>query len=301
MLAHRKANTVRACNICQRESPEETCERALVRCNVRKFRDERFEVWRCPTCRSIHASQPVDLAHYYADYPSLKEDVQWRLDPMYKSMLQRLTAAGLQKSHRILDYGCGSGALVRYLRRQGYAQTSGYDAYTLEFADQSVLSTRYDCVVSQDVIEHVDSPRALLAEFDRLTEHNALIAIGTPDAQAIDLTQPDDYVHTLHVPYHRHILTSAALREHAEALAWRVARYYDTMYGNTLLPAQNPRFGLHYLRCHDDTLDLVTEPVRPSARWLLHPATPFYMFFGYFFDRHTDIMFTFHKGAFHTA
>jgi 2-polyprenyl-3-methyl-5-hydroxy-6-metoxy-1,4-benzoquinol methylase len=263
---------------------------------VRKFRDERFEVWRCPACRSIHAYQPVDLAHYYAAYPSLKEDVQWRLDPMYKSLLKRLIAVGLDKSHRILDYGCGSGALVRFLRRQGYAQTYGYDAYSSEFADEAVLSTRYDCVISQDVIEHVDSPLALLAEFDRLTEPRALIAIGTPDADAIDLNDPEDYVHTLHVPYHRHILTSTVLRERAQALGWRVASYYATMYGNTLLPAQNPRFGLHYLRCHEDCLDLITEPVRPSARWIFHPGTLFYMFFGYFFDRHTDIMFTFQKG-----
>ena len=103
-------------------------------------------------------------------------------------------------------------------------------------------------------------------------------------------------MHTLHAPYHRHIVTSSVLRERAEALGWRVLSYYPTMYGNTLLPGQNPRFGLHYLHCHDNTLDLVTEPVRPSARWILHPATPFYMFFGYFFDRHTDIMFTFRKG-----
>ena len=301
MVAPGRSGPLRECNICQQMHPNEACERAWVRCNVRKFREERFEVWRCPSCRSIHAADPVDLAHYYAAYPSLKEDVQWRLDPMYKSMLSRLTAAGLQKSHRILDYGCGSGALVRYLRRQGYAQTSGYDAYSAEFSDEAVLSMRYDCVVSQDVLEHVDSPMALLAEFERLTEPNALIAIGTPDALAIDLQEPDDYVHTLHAPFHRHILTSTALRERAEALGWRVSRYYDTMYGNTLLPAQNPRFGLHYLQCHDDTLDLVTEPVRPSARWLFHPATPFFMFFGYFFDRHTDIMFTFHKGAFHTV
>jgi 2-polyprenyl-3-methyl-5-hydroxy-6-metoxy-1,4-benzoquinol methylase len=285
------------CNLCGLESADDAEERALVRCNVRKFRDERFEVWRCAGCRAIHASQPVDLAHYYAAYPTLKEDVQWRLDPMYRSLLQRLTAAGLDKSQRILDYGCGSGALVKFLRRNGYEHTYGYDAYTPEFADQSSLERRYDCVVSQDVIEHVDSPLELLALFDRLTEPSALIAIGTPDAAAIDLRVAEKYVHTLHVPYHRHILTSAALREHGEALGWRVSRYYSTMYGNTLLPAQNPRFGLHYLNCHDDTLDLVTEPVRPSARWLLHPATPFFMFFGYFFDRHTDVMFTFRKGA----
>jgi 2-polyprenyl-3-methyl-5-hydroxy-6-metoxy-1,4-benzoquinol methylase len=284
---------LRSCNICLQDSPAEDCERASVRCNVRKFRDEHFEVWRCPKCRAIHAAEPVDLAHYYRDYPTLKEDVHWRLDPMYRNMLRRLTAAGLDKSHRILDYGCGAGALVSYLRRQGYEHTVGYDAYTAAFADRSVLAGRYDCVVSQDVIEHVESPRAFLDELGQLTEPRALIAIGTPDAAAIDLAQPERFVHTLHVPFHRHILTSDTLRACAEALGWSVERYYDTMYGNTLLPGQNPRFGLHYLQSHDDCLDLVTEPVRPNPSWLLNPTTWFYAMFGYYFDRHTDVLFMF--------
>jgi hypothetical protein len=48
------------------------------------------------------------------------------------------------------------------------------------------------------------------------------------------------------------------------------------------------------MRCHDDCLDLLTEPISlKSWRLLLSPETPFFFFFGYFFDRHTDITFTF--------
>jgi hypothetical protein len=66
------------------------------------------------------------------------------------------------------------------------------------------------------------------------------------------------------------------------------------MYNNTLVPTMNPRFVLHYVRCHDDVFDLVAEPVRISAR-MLSPATPFFALFGYFFDRHTDIQVVFRK------
>lgn len=286
-----------SCIICGQSSPLAACEQASVRSNVRKFRDEQFALWRCPSCRCIHARDAVDLAHYYAGYPSFPASVEPRLGPAYENLLRRLIAAGLREEHRILDFGCGSGALVRFLRERGYAEAHGYDAYASAFTDPATLDARYDCVISQDVIEHVDSPRALLQQFGRLVEPGGLIAIGTPDAAAIDLLAADEYVHTLHAPYHRHILTHDALREHAEALGWSVVRYYDTMYGNTLIPGENPRCGLHYLRCHDDCLDLLTEPVRFDSWRMYTPLTAFYMFFGYFFDRHTDIMFTFRAAS----
>src|SRR5688500_6456372 len=199
-------------NVCDTATPVKACETARVRSNVRKFRSEQFELWRCPACRSIHARDAVDLAHYYASYPMFPPDIEWRLHRAYGNMLKRLVRSGLSKEHRILDYGCGSGALVRFLRSAGY-DTSGYDAYAEAFADRSVLERSYDCVVSQDVIEHVDSPRALLAEFDRLTVPGGMIAIGTPDAAALDLAAPEDFVHALHAPYHRHILARDVLQK----------------------------------------------------------------------------------------
>ena len=64
---------------------------------------------------------------------------------------------------------------------------AGYDAYAPAFADPAALTRTYDCVVSQDVVEHVADPRALLATFDRLCRPGGVIAIGTPDASGIDL------------------------------------------------------------------------------------------------------------------
>lgn len=271
-------------------------EAADVRCNVRSFRNERFRMWRCARCRSLHAEDAVDLDRYYQRYPVFAAELDWRLKVVYAGMLRRLVRAGLSKQHRILDYGCGKGLLVRYLQGQGYAHAVGYDRYAEGYGDPSVLEQRYDCIVSQDVIEHVDDPIALLRQFDALAKEPAIISIGTPDAAALDLRTPEDFVHALHVPYHRHILAAPALVAAGKNLGWSVSRYYDTMYNNTLFPTMNPRFVLHYVRCHDDVFDLVAEPIKLSWK-LCSPLTPFFAFFGYFFDRHTDIQVVFRKQA----
>ena len=283
------------CVICGAERAEDA-ECARVRSNVRRFRNETFAVWRCGSCRSLHAQDEVDLDHYYAGYPVHIAELDWKLNVAYGGMLGRLRAAGLQKDHTILDYGCGTGLLVSYLRAQGYAHTSGWDRYGEEFEDPAALQTRYDCVISQDVIEHVDDPQANLRELDGLVKPGGFVSIGTPDAEVLDLADPENYVHALHLPFHRHILSSDALKRAGEALGWEVERYYDTMYNNTLVPTMNPRFVLHYVRSHDDVFDLVAEPIRVGDK-LFSPATPFFAFFGYFFDRHTDIQVIFRKRA----
>ena len=113
----------------------------------------------------------------------------------------------------MLDYGCGGGQSVVQLpaRVGSFTDVHGFDEYSAEFGDKKVLDADYDCILSQDVVEHVPSPNELLVTFQRLTRPGAVIAVGTPDATAIDLRRTRDYVHTLHAPYHRHILSKDAL------------------------------------------------------------------------------------------
>ena len=283
------------CNVCGTCAPAALAQPTAVRCNVRCFRHQTFHVWRCPQCASIHAVEDVDLDVYYASYPKFPVDTERVRHGAFKGMLRRLVSAGLEPHHRILDYGCAAGALVRYFGDRGFSHVSGYDPYTPGLDDPSVLARRYDCVVSQDVIEHVAAPLELLERFDALTEPGGLIAIGTPDAAAIDLRSPEAYVHPLHVPYHRHILSAAALREAGKRRGWSLERYYPTMYGNTLVPMENTRFGLHYMESHDNCLDLLTEPVKMNSWRLWSPVGWFFAAFGYFFDRQTDVQFMFRK------
>lgn len=276
------------CNLCGSARKDDS-EQAMVRCNVRKFAGETFPVWRCGTCRSIHSAVDVDLGHYYAGYPIFNAELNWMLNTVYASMLKRLRECGLKDGARILDYGCGNGLLVQYLRAHGFPNTAGYDRFAERYRDTSVLKERYDCIVTQDVIEHVDDPHKFLGELGAMLNPGAIVSVGTPDANALGLQNPEDFVHALHQPFHRHILSSDALIDAGKRRGWELTRYYPTMYNNTLVPTMNGRFVLHYVRCFDDVYDLVAEPIHVNSWKLWSPVTAFYALFGYFFDRHTDV------------
>lgn len=253
-------------------------ERAHVRSNVRAHRHERFEVWRCAGCRSIHASDAVDLDAYYRDYPFLRARRSWVTSYFHRRLWKRLTRAGAAARASVLDYGCGSGAFVETLAARG-VDAQGYDAYNPAFAGAGALGRTYDVVVSQDVIEHVDDPLALLDTFARLCRPGGLVAIGTPDAAALDLRRPEAFVHSLHAPFHRHIATRAALLAAGEARGWTPVRWYATSYINTPVPTLNVPYLLRYLRAGDDTVDVGFDPPRVRLA-MFTPAALFDALFG---------------------
>lgn len=283
------------CHACG-ERPE-LChaESALVHSNVRAFARERFWVWRCSACGSIHAGEELELDRYYARYPFFDVPLDWRLRALYREQRHRLEAAGLRWGNRILDYGCGSGAFVSYLASSGYEHVVGFDAYNPRYRDASVLERSYDCLVSQDVLEHVLAPQALLDDFQRLVRPGGLIAIGTPNAAAIDLARADAYRHSLHVPYHRHIFSRTALLAAAERRGWSLATYYPTQYANTVVPFLNSRFYQFFARTLDDTLDsLLEQPPELQPCLARLPSAVACGLCGYYCAEETDGMAIFH-------
>lgn len=276
------------CCICgQKPSAASPPEYAEVRSNVRRFVKERFSVWRCGGCGSIHSAEEVNLAEYYRYYPYFQQELDFIVRWAYRRLIRRLRQAGLHRKQHVLDYGCGSGLLVAFLRRMGY-NAVGYDPYSEHHGDKSLLERRYDMVIAQDVVEHSSAPLDVLHILDRLTKPGGCIVIGTPDARGIDLQRAEKYVHPLHQPYHRHIFSLPALQRTGEALGWRLRQLHSAPYTNTAL--LNLPFLHYYMRCFDGTMDVLFDRPLGSWRLWLSPETAFWWLFGYFLCDQADVV-----------
>ena len=285
------------CCVCDNPgSLSSATEVADVNSNVRRFASERFTVWRCDNCRSLHSSDSLDLDRYYREYPFTlqKPNLSWRL--ITNNYITRLRKAGLCRRHTLLDYGCGSGLLVDELHRKGYRHAVGYDPYHEKFNDPAILRRQYDFVVLQDVIEHSEDPVAMLDEVIGLTTPGGIICIGSPNAEAIDLCRPQMFVHSLHQPYHRNILSAGILRSLARNRGLSVEKYYDVYYADSYRPFANVRFCHYYARLFDNTLDMAFEKY-PLTWRLLKPRALFLAFLGRFKPNLNEMMFLFRKPA----
>ncbi len=265
-------------------------ESALVRCDIREFSTETFTVWRCAKCRSLHALEPIDADRYYRDYPTKRERYNFFFRALLGKRMQILKHAGLERGKTLLDYGCGSGHFVRYAREHG-VWAEGYDPYSEKFRDASVLAHRYDFVIAQDVLEHVADPRALIDDLRNHVAPGGCIAIGTPNADAIDLHHPLDQVGPLHQPYHRHIPSAVELQRLTSAGGWQIVEFRKDLPPDTRVPFVNWAFLLRYSKSVGGFLDGLCDPVSSQLNHILaHPSLIFWGLFGSFFSRKNEMV-----------
>ena len=289
------------CLICNHHiDPNDESAFVTFSCNVRAFMQEKFKVWRCPGCMTIHCLDVVDLAHYYAKYPIAQATLTLPLRLCYRNLYRQLTKHGFSKTHSLLDYGCGAnGMVVQYLRERGFASCYGYDPYGSQegFGNPATLQQGpFDYILIQDVIEHVEDPNTLLCELDSFLAPGGYILIGTPNAANIDLTQPSvsDYYNEVHVPYHLHLYTRESLEPLGRRQGWQPVDFFDRPYHDTPWFVVNTRAWNEYQCLFDGTIDVVYESIKPwkaltSYRFMFHAI------FGYFFSFQTGMAIMFHK------
>ena len=286
------------CNVCQHPiDPRNTKNMATFPCHARAFLGEEFEVWRCPICQTIHCLDYVDLDYYYSKYPFMaaRLTLPWRI--FYRNLSRRFIKHGLTKHHRLLDYGCANGLFVRHLRDRGYQNCHGYDPYRppTDLGNPAILQNGpFDYILLQDVLEHVEDPRALLSELNAHLAQGGHILVGTPNARKLDLSRPDLYRNEVHVPYHLHIYTRDAVEEMGRQLKWNVVDFFDRSYHDRPWFGMNTRAVKHYQNLVDGTFDVFFDPF-DLRKALTSPKFIFYGIFGYWLSFKSDMSIMFRK------
>jgi 2-polyprenyl-3-methyl-5-hydroxy-6-metoxy-1,4-benzoquinol methylase len=284
------------CSFCGVQADPHRVESALVPSNVRQFKSERFRVWRCARCRSLHCLEVVELGRYYADYPiarTLSAPARVALD----NLRSHLTRHGFSPRSTLLDYGCGSGLFGARARECGFPNVVGYDPYSPidEFRDPACLRPEsFDYILLQDVLEHVEDPRVLLADLDRYLRPGGSILVGTPNADEITLHPYEKCWLELHPPYHLHIYTAGALRALAAEVGWREAEFSGRSYYDTKAIGLNMQALAQYQSFGDGTLNALSERVA-RRRLVKSPRFMFLALFGYWFRRKGDMTVIFNK------
>ncbi|MFQ5410808.1 MAG: class I SAM-dependent methyltransferase [Phycisphaerae bacterium] len=286
------------CNICGRQvDPDNPAAFAVFPCHVRAFLGEPFRLWRCDGCHTIHCLEIVDLDRYYAAYPFRAAELTfiWRI--FYRNLARRFIRHGLNRRHTLLDYGCGNGLFGDYLRRRGFNGYHGYDPYGPPdgHGDAAVLDRGpFDFLLLQDVLEHVEDPRALLRSMDALLAPGGHILVGTPNADRIDLRRPEVFQNEVHAPYHLHIYTRRVLEDMGRERGWSPVAFYDRSYHDRPWFGMNTRAAKQYQRLIDGSFDAFFDPFDP-IRAFTSPRFLFHAVFGYALSYRSDMTILFRK------
>lgn len=173
-----------------------------------------FDIYRCPSCGFVFVGEPC------TDYAALYSDAYYRgegADPLvdyelemahpeetirkyeWRGILRVVRAlkgdAMRSGACRWLDYGCGNGGLVRYVRGERAAEIVGFDegamaeearSIGLPILDQKGLDVArggFDVVTAVEVLEHLVDPVAAVARIRGLLKPGGLFFYTTGNAE----------------------------------------------------------------------------------------------------------------------
>ncbi|RRS00013.1 glycosyltransferase [Aquabacterium soli] len=179
------ASTETACRLCGGTTQWLFNKRVLHKYDV-QFR-------QCSRCAATQTEKP-----YWLDEAYMPENEKFDTGQVTRSLINAavinslVPMAGLGANARVLDYGCGSGLMVRTLRDTG-VDAWGYDRYSsprLALGFQTQTFSGFDVVNLCEVVERFDEPRQ---HFDALFASNpSLVLIQTVIAPQV--TESWDYI-----------------------------------------------------------------------------------------------------------
>ena len=284
------------CKVCGVGRYEDTPEQARVPSNVRRWREHLSTVWRCGNCASLISLEVVDLEPFYDGYPYSQRKDDYFARRAFGRHLKLLEHSGVTAASSILDYGCSEGLFLSFLRTHGFKDCSGYDKYSERYSDEAALGREYDVVVCQDTIEHVDDPKGLLIRLAQAVRPGGVLCVGTPRADDVDLGNLKRSIHSLHQPYHLHILSERGITNLAVDAGFHVEALHRRHFMDTPYPFVNWRFLRAYLAANDDTLDAGFEQPRHGV-FLRSPGLALLGLFGNLLPSSSEMIVMLRKGT----
>lgn len=160
-----------------------------------------FDYARCKNCNSILRLSNIDAN--YMMYPTWGNVSKLSLN----RLLRFFSSCKIGKNDSILDYGCGSGALVSKLKKKGFSHIKGYEPYNDKYSKTLDNREVFSLVYSLYVFEHLTNFKKFFVNLDRVTNSKSKIMILCPSATrfpALNTQCPLQRI-TIHAPYHAFI------------------------------------------------------------------------------------------------
>ena len=180
------------------------------------------EYFRCASCGSIHIPDPQWLDEAYTEAIAAT-DIGLAARAIELSQIVSLVIATFFRDARsFLDYGGGSGLLVRLMRDRGYAFKwhDPFAANVFARAFEGHLDAHYDLVTAIEILEHLSQPSEVFGQLRTL----APAVVATTEVLPEPAPHPNDWwYYSLNTGQHVTFYTDRGLDALAARHGWRVS------------------------------------------------------------------------------
>jgi len=164
---------------------------------MRLFEKDGFPFERCSACGLVTRGGDAGPPSYHDYLPALTQTLPPLTRRRYEALLALL--AGGRMPGRFLDVGCGGGFLVETARDLGwqaegtemshaaceFGRGRGLTIHEGTLAGARLPAASFDAIALMEVVEHVSSPVALLAECAALLRPGGALYLTTPNWNSV--------------------------------------------------------------------------------------------------------------------
>lgn len=168
-------------------------------CGNALLRYRRDWLYRCSACGFRSSSLAVLINDRQIDEGKREFALHDLRRQNFETVLDWLAEAGLKRSDRILEIGCGHGWFVLAAQARGYqvlgvepdrhiaaiAQANGVPLRTGYFPDVIQPGEKFDAIVFNDVFEHLPDPFSAMKDVRSCLSPSGIVAINLPVATGI--------------------------------------------------------------------------------------------------------------------
>lgn len=171
----------------------------------------------CSTCHHVSSDLILDKTIYNEEY--LQRYEEYETTEMNEKLQElRMSFVNFLTNSSVLDYGCGSGAFVKYLEEHGIKAT-GFDInpYSKYSDIEILLGQRYDVLTMWDSLEHMYRPDMVIK-----AANPEILVVSTPDFSGTryDLEHLTEWLH-YRPREHSHYFSLDSLTLFFEKLGYR--------------------------------------------------------------------------------
>lgn len=156
-------------------------------------------------------------------------------------MIARLKRCRAATGSRVLDVGCGKGALLSQLDRLGFEDLTGIDPYAERDAAVAGrakilkkalkdIDGKFDVIILNHSLEHMADPRAAFGNIARLLPSGGFAMVRTPIVPSYAWERYGSSWAQLDAPRHLFVMSLAGMRALAENAGLKIQ---DTAYDST--------------------------------------------------------------------
>ena len=191
-------------------------------------RKDVFEMLSCQNCGTIYtsgnSSRPYaqDYENYYtSENLSVPEFIHKRLDEIV------LKFSAYRVNNRLLEVGFGAGILLASAARAGWnvegvevsesavkhGEAQGFKTFHGELSEAHYETGSFDVVIATELLEHVQDPRAMIAEIARILRPGGLFWGTTPNSKGLSPRVLGLEWSVICPPEHLHLLSENGVKK----------------------------------------------------------------------------------------